>query len=151
MDTKVCGHCKVEKDLGSFNVNRSKKNYAKGVYPVCKSCQSKKSKESYKRHKAKRNQSSRSYHLSRNYGLTLDEFHALVEKQGQLCACCGEKQDYKRTDGKRQHLFVDHCHKTGEVRGLLCGRCNSGIGLLGDTAEHVKKAVEYLEKRIKDV
>jgi hypothetical protein len=74
-----------------------------------------------------------------------------VKEQDGLCACCGEKQDYKTVDGKGQELFVDHCHETGRIRGLLCGRCNTGIGILGDTLDHLKKAVTYLEKRIKDV
>lgn len=150
MTTKVCGSCKVDKPLNMFNINRSKKNYAHGVYPVCKECQSVKSRLAYQKHRDKRRAGARAYHLRKNYNLSLDQFSDLVKEQDGLCACCGEKQDYKTVDGKGQELFVDHCHETGRIRGLLCGRCNTGIGILGDTLDHLKKAVAYLEKRIKD-
>ena len=150
MTTKVCGSCKTEKTLDMFNPNRSKKNYSYGVYPVCKECSSTKSRLSYIKHKEKRKEGIRSYHLRSKYGLSLEQFFDLVKKQNGLCACCGEKQDYKTVGKTHQELYVDHCHETGRVRGLLCGRCNTGIGMLGDTLEHLRKAVTYLEARIQD-
>jgi len=70
--------------------------------------------------------------------MTLDEYNALLLAQGAACALCLAPQ----TSGAR--LCIDHCHDTGKVRGLLCATCNSAIGLLGDTAERVQRAVEYL-------
>jgi len=58
------------------------------------------------------------------------------------CECCGV--DSKELKGQKLHL--DHCHKTGEYRGHLCGSCNRGIGMLSDNLEGVQQAVDYLKK-----
>ena len=77
--------------------------------------------------------------LKSTYGITMAEFDRLLASQGGRCAVC-------RTDdpGGRGHFHVDHCHQTGAVRGILCHRCNTGIGLLGDNLGSLLAAVEYL-------
>lgn len=82
----------------------------------------------------------RAYNL-RRYGLTPDEYAEMLAVQGGACACCGSTSN---ASGKR--LFVDHDHETGEIRGILCTRCNAGIGHLGDNIEGVRRALMYLEK-----
>lgn len=72
------------------------------------------------------------------YKITPDDLNALIKKQKGRCAICGAT-----TTGKRG-LHVDHCHETGMVRGILCGRCNASIGMLGDRFDLVKKAYRYL-------
>lgn len=74
-----------------------------------------------------------------NYGLTPEQFMALYEKQNGKCAICSEAPSTKRG------LHVDHCHTTGEVRGLLCHGCNVGIGALKDDAGLLRAAIAYLE------
>jgi len=74
---------------------------------------------------------------------TNEDYNNLLKKQKGKCACCGSK-DSRR--GKENRFAVDHCHKTKEVRGLLCMHCNQGIGKLGDNIEGIKKALNYLEK-----
>jgi nitrate/TMAO reductase-like tetraheme cytochrome c subunit len=54
------------------------------------------------------------------------------------CHCCGKEILDKRS------TYIDHCHETNKIRGILCMSCNSGIGFLGDNLEGVLKAVEYL-------
>lgn len=61
------------------------------------------------------------------------------------CACCGV--DAKDVKGGKLHL--DHCHVTGEYRGHLCGSCNRGLGMLGDSITGVQNAIDYL-KRVED-
>jgi hypothetical protein len=80
--------------------------------------------------------------LRKKYGISLDEFNAMVVLQGNLCAIC------KQPPGKFG-LFVDHNHVTGKVRGLLCSPCNSGIGYLrGDSGVSVlEAATAYLRER----
>lgn len=68
------------------------------------------------------------------YNLSLEEFKTLGEASDWNCWSCGESKP----------LVIDHDHKTGRVRGLLCGRCNSGIGFFGDTLEGVLNAARYL-------
>jgi hypothetical protein len=82
----------------------------------------------------------RAGHLKRVYGLTPDTFVALLEAQGFCCAICAKALVNDRTTS------VDHNHKTGRVRGLLCRHCNTGIGLLGDSSVRVAVAAEYLRK-----
>ena len=83
----------------------------------------------------------RSAHLKRSYGITIEQFDAMLDGQGGACAVC-RSVDPK---GYRGVFMVDHCHTTGNVRGLLCAACNSGIGSLGDTSHGVRRALAYLE------
>lgn len=75
------------------------------------------------------------------YGIGVDEFEAMAERQNGLCAIC-ELAPVGR--GKGDVLVVDHCHKQGHVRSLLCGNCNIAIGLMNDSPEIVVRAAEYL-------
>jgi hypothetical protein len=77
------------------------------------------------------------YQLKR-YKLDMASYNILVKKQNGLCAICGKNPEKTR-------LSVDHNHTTGEVRGLLCRQCNTGIGLFNDKIELLSKAVEYLK------
>lgn len=80
--------------------------------------------------------------LKHYYGITLEQYDNMLAKQNGCCAVCG-----KNTPGhNHKHFSVNHDHETGEIRGLLCNDCNRGIGLLGDNAENIKKALEYLQK-----
>lgn len=69
----------------------------------------------------------------------------MVRKQHNKCAICGNKET-KKLHGKVVSLAVDHCHKTGKVRGLLCQNCNHGIGMLKDDPKLLKNAIIYLSK-----
>lgn len=74
-----------------------------------------------------------------SYGLTVDEFLELHEKQDGKCAICGNAPSTQRG------LHVDHCHTTGVVRGLLCHGCNVGIGALKDDVGLLRAAIDYLK------
>lgn len=99
--------------------------------------------------------SRRSNQLSnlKRYGLTQADYEDLLELQGWVCAICEEFEDKVREDGTEQNLSVDHCHRleaeTGRiwVRGLLCHRCNTALGLFKDSPELLRKAIEYLGKK----
>lgn len=82
----------------------------------------------------------------RTYGLTEQDYRRILDKQGGVCGIC--RQPERRTDrkGAPHALSIDHCHLTGEVRGLLCKDCNAAIGMLGDTLERVEAAVAYLRR-----
>lgn len=85
-----------------------------------------------------RRQASRRYHLLRTYGLTQEQYDSMLEHQGGVCAICG---------GKRRYLLaVDHDHKTGQLRGLLCKLCNSRLlTSVRDDVDALKRAIVYLE------
>jgi hypothetical protein len=79
--------------------------------------------------------------MRRQYGITLAEYNAMLEKQDYKCAICGNEDE---VEGRR--LAIDHCHTKGNVRGLLCGKCNRGLGLFYDNLDLLEKAKDYLIK-----
>lgn len=83
--------------------------------------------------------------LIKNFGISLDEYNVLLEKQNGVCAICGnpERTRHNNTDRIR-NLAVDHCHKTGRVRGLLCTACNQGLGNFRDNPDYLAKSISYL-------
>ena len=81
--------------------------------------------------------------LKESFGMTMEQFQGMQEAQDGKCAICG----MKATGSKRtEHLFVDHCHTTGTIRGLLCNNCNFGLGHFKDNPELLIKAADYLTK-----
>jgi hypothetical protein len=80
----------------------------------------------------------RKSHLKRKFGLTPDEFDELLELQDGGCAICGE------LPSERVSLHVDHDHVTGEVRGILCMRCNNALGLFREDPDLLTEAAHYL-------
>jgi hypothetical protein len=81
---------------------------------------------------------SRAAHLKIFFGITVAEYDLLFEKQGGVCAIC------KKVCSTGHALSVDHCHETGVIRGLLCRRCNRGIGHFYDNSFLLQTAVNYL-------
>jgi len=88
--------------------------------------------------------------LKSNYGITKPEKDYIVEMQEGLCPLCrtaliNSKQTSKGESNKSIGV-VDHCHASGKVRGVLCSKCNRGLGLLQDSLEILKNAIKYLEE-----
>jgi hypothetical protein len=77
------------------------------------------------------------------WGITFEKYLQMVKRS--VCDCCGETQNYN-WNGKKVRMSIDHDHDTNKVRGLLCMKCNQGIGLLGDKIEGLYKAVTYLRR-----
>lgn len=80
--------------------------------------------------------------LRRQFGISLSEYETLLAKQGGVCAICARPE----TCGARQSSFlsVDHDHVTNKIRGLLCNKCNRGLGLFEDNVEWLSNAIDYL-------
>ena len=79
--------------------------------------------------------------LRYNYGLSKEQYDILFESQGHRCAICGT------WDGK-EALAVDHCHKIGRIRGLLCRKCNLALGYTNDDTAILQKAIDYLKRGV---
>jgi hypothetical protein len=77
------------------------------------------------------------HNLSR-YGINVEQYDQMLLDQGGVCLSCS------KTCVTGQPLSVDHCHETGKIRGLLCRKCNSALGLLNDDPELVNRALLYL-------
>lgn len=84
--------------------------------------------------------------LMKLYGITKEEFHQMVENQK---GCCGICNIHESNVGYT--LNIDHCHKSGKVRMLLCSRCNQGLGMFKDDIALLEKAVDYLKRFKTDV
>ena len=81
-------------------------------------------------------------HLKNRYGITLSQYNTMFREQKGCCKICGTHQT-----NLTKSLNVDHCHTTGEVRGLLCHSCNTMLGLAYDNKQILKNAIEYLKER----
>ena len=92
----------------------------------------------YERNKQASLNYSRVYHLQRKFNLSPDEYKKKLESQGGVCAIC--KNECTRA------LAVDHNHITGQVRGLLCNKCNRGIGYLSDSIDLLQASIDYLNE-----
>lgn len=88
----------------------------------------------------------RQYDRGRKYGLAPGEYDRMHEAQDGLCAICRQpEQTTHGQTGAPRRLAVDHCHETGEVRGLLCNYCNLGLGKFRDDPDLLRRAADYLE------
>lgn len=97
-----------------------------------------------KKNPEKVRENSRKANLAK-FGLSTEEYNDMLLSQNGLCAICDKVETFK-FKGEIKNLCIDHNHETGEVRGLLCHKCNLGIGHLEDDKEILQKAIEYLEK-----
>lgn len=79
--------------------------------------------------------------IRRKYGVTTEDYERMLADQDGRCAICGATEP-----GGKGQFHVDHCHKGGQVRGLLCHHCNLGLGHFKDDTERIKAAIAYLER-----
>lgn len=129
---KACTGCKEVKSLDEFSLHSGFKD---GRNSRCKTCKTTAQMAGYKSGQYTKAPYSYRKQLKQKYGLTEEQYAVMLEECKGLCQICG-------SDSK---LNVDHCHTTGEVRGLLCTACNTGLGKLGDTRESLLAALRYLD------
>lgn len=118
MKNKKCGRCKHIKKLTEF-----KSHKRDGHQSYCSKCQ-----ELYMD----------AYNLKKRYGMTIDEYKKMLKDQDNVCKIC------KKPCLIKKKLSVDHCHKSGKIRGLLCSNCNAALGLFKDNSERIIEAANYL-------
>lgn len=128
---KHCLDCETAKPLDEFCSNKRSRD---GRAAYCKECHNARTREGRERLYG----GGRHYHLRRRYGIGADEVDTLLAGQGGVCAICGRVPTSPH---------VDHCHRTGRIRGILCGPCNQGLGQFQDDARVVTAAAEYLRLR----
>lgn len=93
------------------------------------------------RYPGKRARILRNWSLKNKYGITIQQYEELFDAQDGVCAICRKPQ----SDGRKKMLAVDHDHKTGVVRGLLCSPCNLGLGIVGDDIAGLEAVIVYLK------
>jgi len=151
---KTCPCCKESKTEESFGTRRHKYKEKTYVYTTayCKECLAEKARKKYwanPKHAQAINRKAREKNpetyarnhrkalIKAKYGLTLGDVATMLAEQKGLCLIC-------RLPMARPN--IDHCHSTGRVRGLLCRKCNSGLGCFGDSKINLLNAIQYLEK-----
>lgn len=147
-DTKVCIRCGDEKPIVEFNQNPTATD---GLRSYCRDCDRKKATEWGDENRERKRETSRAwyannrdrfraYDLKRKYGITGTAYAEILQAQDGRCAIC-------RTDDPGARSFhVDHDHETDIVRGLLCSRCNTALGLLREDTTVMAAAIAYLEE-----
>lgn len=98
-------------------------------------------KEYMKHYSANNNDRIRNASYKSKFGMTLDDYNVMLIEQDYSCLICNIHES--QLDRK---LAVDHCHDTGNIRGLLCNNCNTGLGRFRDDINLLTKAIEYLQQ-----
>jgi len=121
MENKICCRCKKERPLDEFNNSSINKS---GKRSHCKECR-------------------RDFLYKKRYGITVKDYNDMRDKQNDKCGICG-KEEYT---GRGKYWHIDHCHDTGEVRGLLCNHCNTSLSMIeGWLPKNIEKLREYHPK-----
>lgn len=117
--THTCPHCGSTKDWWA----------SRKPFGLCSDCRNQ------RKNLSRDDEYHRRYHFTKTYGITIEERDALILSQGGRCAICDDEDDA---------LHVDHDHATNIVRGMLCGRCNRGLGMFCDDVDRLLAATAYL-------
>ena len=148
MSHKICNKCGVEKPLSEFVIRQEKSWYTrkgetersphKRISSYCKPCDKARLKEIGSRPESK--EKSRAWRLKRDYGITLEDYKDMFERQEGVCAVCLNPSPHTRL------LAVDHDHETGKLRALLCNACNLTLGGASDNPELLRALADYIER-----
>ena len=153
---KICFSCKTEKPFTEFHKAANTKS---GYHCYCKPCVKEKNRQWaidnkeqqalscsnwYKKNKKRANLNATRWHYKKYYGISYEEFLALAQTQKNQCKLCNVDLTFDSTKAKTRAV-LDHCHTTGKIRGVLCNKCNIGLGTFNDDIMLLKAAMIYLE------
>lgn len=142
---KVCPRCQQELPFSAFTPS---KYTATGVQGYCRACTNQRNRERRRPRTPEQSRTARDAQLRRDYGITHAQYEWILAGQGGVCAIC-RKPETKiggRHGKTPLRLAVDHDHRTGLVRELLCADCNRALGCLGEDIEIAKRLLAYLKK-----
>lgn len=120
---RKCSNCKIVKSLNEYPNDKARKFGKSNRCLPCKKADDEK------------------HRLKREYNLTLENLEELIKSQNNSCKICS-------LEFKNNNRHIDHCHKTGKVRGLLCAGCNTAIGKFNDDPELLLRAMKYLQDNL---
>lgn len=129
--TRKCNKCNEVLSVTDFHIKVDKNNKHCRFNSPCKSCANIGRNINYQK----------LYQRKIKYNLSNEEYNLILKEQSYSCAICNIHQD-----DYHKEFSVDHCHKTGKVRALLCNQCNSGIGFFRESTSIMKKAIDYIKK-----
>lgn len=128
---KRCPMCEEIKPFDAYNSNAARYD---GLRSICRACQSIEDK----RYREQNPDQHADWQMKSRYGISRADYDALLAKQNNRCAACGDELQ----GGRFQH--IDHCHESGTVRGILCINCNLALGYLKDDPERITGLLAYI-------
>lgn len=148
---KICTRCEEEKSITEFYKRKTNKD---GLDNTCKSCRKKDYKNWYASQGQKKlklygeeyrkrpgvKDMERNRRLKKTFGIDIEQYNSIFKQQNGKCAICNREEN----DPRHKFLSVDHNHKTGKIRALLCNLCNKGIGMLKEDINILQSAINYL-------
>lgn len=173
--SKTCSKCLLVLDISFFNTKKGGKYGKDSFCKTCRSTHHKNwvlnNREKYRQYHLKYKKENKErileyakmYHKKRIitpeqkerarwkdietlYGINKEQYYTMFENQNGVCAICFKEENKTYKGNKYKRLNIDHCHKTGNVRGLLCRTCNQGLGMFYDNLEYLNSALLYLRK-----
>ena len=135
---KECSKCGASKPKSEYYAQKSNKD---GLYSYCKSCTCGIQRDRRKKYGTEYYRNKR---FIKKYGINYSAYQQMLMEQDHKCLVCGIEYD---ENDRTTTFFVDHNHSTGEVRGLLCQRCNTGLGMFQDDPAILQLAMNYLQTK----
>ena len=132
---KTCTSCGVEKDITDFYLHKKS-----GRINPCKKCCNKRGQQWAEENRPRHREMNHKANIKHFYGMSVEEYDALYNRQHGCCAICGRHQS-----NLKRRLNVDHDHTTRKIRGLLCDHCNNGLGYFFDDSDLMLQAAIYME------
>ena len=141
-ETKFCNKCKIKKEIGFWSKNKSTRD---GLATQCKDCMAETARKHYAKNKNRVLAKAKTYNkeigkynsIRKKYGIFKKDYLIMVKEANGKCAIC-------ENPFKKREPYLDHCHKTKVIRGLLCNDCNVGLARFRDNPLLLDRAKEYL-------
>ena len=132
--TKTCTRCSTERNIKEFDKHKY------GRRNTCKYCRQAVNRAAYqtKKNSPELKASNHARQIKVQYGISIEQYNEMLKRQNGVCKICKSENN--------RRLCVDHCHKTGRIRGLLCDNCNKAMGILGDDPVRLRLCAKYLEE-----
>jgi hypothetical protein len=125
-DGRECTTCNTFKSASEYKLEKDSRAFGGiAMRSKCRTC------DEFRKYKR---------FIQKTYNISYEDYERMLEQQNYCCAICKSKVSSKRTS----RLFVDHCHDTLRVRGLLCSSCNHALGLFKDSPTILRAAISYL-------
>jgi hypothetical protein len=143
-ETILCMGCRAKEKTGETRVDKDVQKKKRRKY---KQEYFQKNKERiYQRNKLNPidKEKEKHYYIKSRYGISKKEYEQMLVDRNFTCDICGYKQPENAK--KMQKLYIDHCHTTNVIRGLLCFSCNTGLGYFKDNIENITKTIKYLKR-----
>lgn len=137
MIEKTCNRCGVSRPLDRFSKEKLARD---GHRTICKECDVERHRLHREKNPAKYTEEVIAKNLKRNFGISIDDYNYMFADQNGCCAICNRHQSQFK-----KRFAVDHCHDTDKIRGLLCGNCNTALGLLKEDEFRLVSMIEYIQ------